>query len=130
MKPPKAQYVLIIEGYVAAWILGFSRLDRGLYLSNGLLDAAGYGSGQVIEAKLRQNIHHSANPMTLLRATSTTTGANGWCVTHDLLHPASDLCPDIVERRLAAFALGHVVAMLFSATLDAVATTFRKGCAP
>ncbi|MDA8382560.1 MAG: hypothetical protein M0037_05750 [Betaproteobacteria bacterium] len=130
MKPSKIQYALIIGVYVAVWILGFSRLDRGPYLLIGLFAAVGYGSGQAIEAMLRQHIGLSADPGALLGAALTTTAATGWCVTHGLLQPASDLYLDIVERFLAAFASGHVVVMLFAAASDAVTTAFRKGRTP
>ena len=127
MKPSRAQYILIIGIYVAVWIVGFSRLHEGPYLVIGWLAAVGYGSGQVIEAMLRQHIGLSADPIALPAAALMTAAGTWWFVTHGQLPLASGLYLEIAERFLMAFLLGHSVLMLSAAVMDAVTTAFRKG---
>ncbi len=130
IKPSRIQYILVVGIYVAVWIAGFSRLHAGPYLIIGWFAAVGYGSGQIIEAMLRQHISLSADPIALPGAALMTAAGTWWCVTHGDLHLASGVYLDIAERFLMAFFLGHLVAMLSAVVVDAVTSAFRKGDMP
>lgn len=125
-KSSRTPYFLITGIYVALWIVGFSRLHEGPYLVIGCFAALGYGSGQLIEATLRQHITLSADPIALPGAALMTAAGTWWCLTHGQLHLASGLYLDIVERFLVSFLLGHTVVMLSALVVDAVTTAVRN----